>query len=974
MKNSDAQLIQRTLDGDDAAFAELVEKYQKPVHTLVWRKIGDFHFAEEITQDTFIRAHQQLRTLKKPQRFVSWLYVIASNLCGTWLRNKKIRSQLQENIDNPVNERATYSEYIVTENNQFTVETQRNVVRKLLAKLGESERTVMTLHYFGEMSCSEIGAFLGVSANTVKSRLRRAQQRLQKDEGIIREALDHFQITPHLTENVMREIARVKPVTPSSSKPLIPWVVTASTLAVVLFMLGFGNSKYLMRFQKPYSLDANAEMTVEIVDTPIVANLESKPNVRTQREVSNAQSKIDNPERQPNDASESIAETQTEEVAEDYTKWELPKAAKARLGKGGIHTLQFSPDGTRLAVGSDIGVWLYDAKTGKEITMFPGMCESLSFSPDGRYLASGGGRFGSGSKFRRKELQLWDTATGQKITLTEDFPSSILRFSEDSKTLVSLGTWGDTIGILNVETGKINLQKIERPFEGGPLPAPYALTHNKFAVERKNGDIELWDVKTGEKLSTLIRQHKTKQTIFPKVTVDGQYTEVKGGLNNKILTLAFSPDGTRLASGSSDTTIQLWDTINRDIPVILQKHTGWVNTIAFSPNGKILASGSTDRTVLLWDTATGELLTRIVGHIGGIAALTFSPDGATLASASTDGTILFWNTETGNQLPIRIADHTQLIKAATFVNNTNTLVTVAFNGIITLWDLKTSQKSEVPFTESRGLIQALSFSPGGTKFASFGVSGHSLFHAGIGMSNLISIPDMLIRLMDVKTGLELQTLTGSMDFSSVTFSPDGKTVALIGQRKIRLWNTETGEHSDIPYFDPDNNLGSSHQYEISNLVFSLDGKEFVTGARNGRLQIWSVETGKVLTTLTEENPKGGRITALSFSSNGNLLAVGSTQQIRIMDRNNLIRQKKVKERVKTLMFAPESTVLVTGFGNGVIELWDVVTEKKLATLDGHTAPVGTLVFSPDSKTLVSTGADGTIFVWDWDEILKGLER
>ena len=99
MKNSDAQLIQRTLDGDDAAFAELVEKYQKQVHALVWRKIGDFHFAEEITQDTFIKAHQQLRTLKKPQRFVSWLYVIASNLCGTWLRNKNIRSQLHENID-----------------------------------------------------------------------------------------------------------------------------------------------------------------------------------------------------------------------------------------------------------------------------------------------------------------------------------------------------------------------------------------------------------------------------------------------------------------------------------------------------------------------------------------------------------------------------------------------------------------------------------------------------------------------------------------------------------------------------------------------------------------------------------------------------------------------------------------------------------------------------------------------------------
>ena len=309
MKNSDAQLIQRTLDGDDAAYAELVEKYQKQVHALAWRKIGDFHFAEEITQDTFIKAHQQLRTLKKPQRFASWLYVIASNLCSTWLRNKNIRTQLQEHIDNSVDVRANYSEHIVTENIQITLETQRNVVQKLLAKLQESERTVMTLHYLGEMSCTEIGAFLGVSANTIKSRLRRAQQRLQKDEGIIREALDNFQITPHLTENVMREISRIKPLAPTSSKPLVPWAVAASTLAVVLLILGFGNSNFLTLFQKPYSLEANAEMTVEIVDAPIVANLEV-PNVRTQREVSNAQSKFNSPEQQPNDVSEAIAEAQ----------------------------------------------------------------------------------------------------------------------------------------------------------------------------------------------------------------------------------------------------------------------------------------------------------------------------------------------------------------------------------------------------------------------------------------------------------------------------------------------------------------------------------------------------------------------------------------------------------------------------------------------------------------------------------------
>ena len=176
MINNDTHLIHRSLEGDDNAFSELVEKYQKQVHALVWKKIGDFHFAEELTQDTFLRAYQQLRTLKKPQLFAGWLYVIASNLCNTWLRNKNIRTQLQEKIDSTQPEESTYSEYVATENKRSSAETQRIVVEKLLSKLKESERTVMTLHYYGDMSCKEIGAFLGVSANTVKSRLHRAQQ------------------------------------------------------------------------------------------------------------------------------------------------------------------------------------------------------------------------------------------------------------------------------------------------------------------------------------------------------------------------------------------------------------------------------------------------------------------------------------------------------------------------------------------------------------------------------------------------------------------------------------------------------------------------------------------------------------------------------------------------------------------------------------------------------------------------------
>ena len=281
MKNSDVELIHRILDGDDSAFSELVKKYQKPVHTLVWRKIGDFHIAEEITQDTFLKAYQRLATLKQPQRFTGWLYVIAANNCKMWLRKKRLQTQPLEETDSAQLEKATYSRYVIEENERTIGEAKREVVKQLLAKLQESDRTVVTLHYFSEMSAAEIGAFLGVSVNTIKSRLRRAQQRLKQEEPIVREALEHFQITPHLTENIMREISRLKPIAPSGGKPVVPWAVSAATALFIFLIMGV-SSQYLARFQKPYNIDAHSEMTVEIIDASVVLDTQAKADLRNQ--------------------------------------------------------------------------------------------------------------------------------------------------------------------------------------------------------------------------------------------------------------------------------------------------------------------------------------------------------------------------------------------------------------------------------------------------------------------------------------------------------------------------------------------------------------------------------------------------------------------------------------------------------------------------------------------------------------------
>ena len=282
MRNDNTELIRRILEGDDAAFACLVRKYQKRVHALAWRKIGDFHIAEDITQETFLQVYRKLATLKNPSQFPGWLYVITNRCCLAWLRKKRIETQPLEETETAMIEKPSYSRHVATEQAESAAETKRELVKNLLAKLKESDRTVITLYYFGEMTYAEIGEFLGVSADTVRIRVRRALQRLKKHERLIQEALGSFQLSPTLTENIMREIPRIKPLPPTGGKPpVVPWAIATSTAIFIVIMLGASN-QYLARFQQPYSFDATSEMTVALIDAPIVLDLVSKPDKRNQ--------------------------------------------------------------------------------------------------------------------------------------------------------------------------------------------------------------------------------------------------------------------------------------------------------------------------------------------------------------------------------------------------------------------------------------------------------------------------------------------------------------------------------------------------------------------------------------------------------------------------------------------------------------------------------------------------------------------
>ena len=281
-REDDVQLIQRILSGDDVAFSILVEKYQKSVHALVWRKIGDFHYAEEITQDTFLQVYKKLPALRDPHQFAGWLYVIANRRCLNWLRKQKSAMQSLEDTRVDEVEKLSYTHYLSARREAEAEERRREIVKKLLEKLPESERTVMTLFYLGEMTMKEISKFLGVSAKTISSRLSRARKRLrEKEEDLVQEVLGGVEISANLTQNIMQQVADLKLTPPSATKPLLPWAAFGAAVVLILFLMGLSN-QHLARFQRPYSFEAESEPTIEIVDVPIVLETDAKPALRNQ--------------------------------------------------------------------------------------------------------------------------------------------------------------------------------------------------------------------------------------------------------------------------------------------------------------------------------------------------------------------------------------------------------------------------------------------------------------------------------------------------------------------------------------------------------------------------------------------------------------------------------------------------------------------------------------------------------------------
>jgi WD40 repeat protein len=411
---------------------------------------------------------------------------------------------------------------------------------------------------------------------------------------------------------------------------------------------------------------------------------------------------------------------------------------------------------------------------------------------------------------------------------------------------------------------------------------------------------------------------------------------------DEIYYLTFSPDGTRLAACGlfSEKRVRLWDTKTGELKLDLGEGPSAVYRAAFSPDGNRLASCGADSTVRVWDVIAGAAIHTLTGHTRDVHTIAFSSDGERLVSGSADRTVRLWNAKTGEAL-LTLTGHNDQVWSVACSPDNSRLASASQDKSVRLWDAKTGAVLQSIAAHDAG-ARCVAFSPDGMRLAS-------------------SSDDTKIKIWDAKTGAALETLVGHTAFvRNVSFSADGaRLFSASRDRTVKVWRVN----------DADNlSRGIEGAYKT---VFSSDGARLIGWERlisaPNAVKIWDARTGAVLRTLSRHPEPDGWWDWVELSPDGARWAVfdSRSEAMTLCDMKNVRGIELTTRFSKNVSgaFSHDGKRFATSTDVGIM-LWDTSTGAQLQTLAAYPGEVHGLAFSPDGTRLAGCGTAQTVSIWD----------